>query len=74
MPKAQIEYGASPASKSPILKLIGRVARKFDVSALADAARLSRKQFSPVIGHQVESRSTTIRQLLQAVMALEIDR
>jgi len=74
MPEAQIEYGVSPAGKSVLLKLIGRAARKFGVSTLAEAARLSRKQLSLVIGRQVEPRLTTIRLLLRAVMDLETER
>ena len=74
MPEAQIEYGISPAGKRQLLKLIGRAARKFGKSNLANAAGLSRKQLFQVVGHQVEPRSTTIRQLLHAVMALEIER
>jgi hypothetical protein len=74
MPEAQIEYGVSPAGKWRLLKLIGRAARKFGVTVLADAARISRKQLSLVIGGQVKPRATTIRLLLQAVMALEIER
>lgn len=74
MPEAQIEYGVSPAGKWQLLKLITRAARKFGQTTLANAARLSRKQLSLLIGGHVEPRSATIRLLLRAIMALEIER
>ena len=59
-------------SKWQLLRLIERAARKFGRTMLANAANLSRKQLARVIGRQVESRPTTIRLLLQAIVNLEI--
>ena len=73
-PRHQSMLGVGPVGKSALLRLTKHAAKNFGTSALADAARLSRKQLSLVIGRQAEPRSTTIRLLLQAVMVLEIER
>ena len=71
-PEAQIEYGNSPAARKAILKVIKRAARKFGMTALADAAQLSRQQLTTLIGKKGNPRPATIVRLMRAVAELEI--
>ena len=61
MPEAQIEYGTSPKGKRQLVKLIGKAARKFGKSTLAETAGLSRQQLSAVLASNSQPRPQTIK-------------
>ena len=74
IPSAQIEYGTTDAANKQLLRLIGQAARKFGRAVLAEAANLSRQQLSVVLARNATPRPKTLKALLTAITALEIER
>lgn len=74
VPEAQIEYGRHPNHQKKILAMLRETSRKFGISALARAARLSRQQLHTLLDEAASPRDATIARLCRAALRLDFHR
>jgi DNA-binding phage protein len=68
--EAQIDYGMSAPERRRVVNLVARAAKRFDQTALAETAGISRQHLVEILAGNTNPRNATLHALLRAIKAL----